>query len=101
MKKPRRNPKWPFDRPQNIEAVDLDPANLYRRLMAGRTCMTQSCHRTLDRITEPDACMLCQSVVEYMDSLPEGARPESSAPKRRSEHLLETVARMERERRKL
>jgi len=68
MKKRRRNPKWPFDRPENIVAIDLDPANLHRRLLDGLPCCERFCGRTLDRIREPDACILCQMVVEYLDT---------------------------------
>lgn len=99
MKKRRRNPKWPFDRPENIVAIDLDPANLYQRMVVGHRCVERFCNRTLDQVREPGACVLCQSVAEYMDNLPHAGQPES-VPKRRPEHLLETLARVERERKK-
>lgn len=100
MKKTRRNPKWPFDRPENIVAIDLDPANLYRRLVDGHPCINQLCRRKLHQIREPGGCSFCCDVVEYMDSLAERAQSESCAPKRRPEHMLETLARFEQERRK-
>ncbi|SEB79372.1 hypothetical protein SAMN05216452_3199 [Nitratireductor aquibiodomus] len=39
MKKRRRNPTWPFDRPENIVAIDLDPANLYQPMFDGHPCV--------------------------------------------------------------
>lgn len=66
LMKRRRNPKWPFDRPDRVEVVDLDPANLHQRFIAGKPCVT--CGRAFDQITEPGACPLCQSVVEWLDS---------------------------------
>jgi hypothetical protein len=98
MKKRRRNPAWPFDRPENIVAIDLDPANLYQRMVDGHPCIGQTCRRKLHQIREPGACSFCRDVVEYMDSLPEAGQPDT-APKRRPEHLLETMARVEMEKR--
>lgn len=66
-RKTRRNPKWPFDRPENIVAVSLDPADQLKRLLEGKHCLGQLCRRKLHQIRQPEACSFCGMVAEYLD----------------------------------